>query len=342
MDTRIGQPKGPGNPIGIETEIQIDGGPKTKDPGLPGAGEQLPDPEVAGRAGGNDPLAEELLKQLKNLGGGGETTVEDLRPGATAMGEKEFLKALNSIAGSTDELAALLIKFANMSRQDALDQRLQSRAAARGDLEAQADETREAALKNLIGAVVSAAIAVVSAFISIKGATSSVKNSAQAYDATKQSTAMNKTADDMKIDAAQTKKIATNAETSGSSAAPTLKADAKTSKLEADKVGQDATAKQAEAGEKQVKAQAEGTRAQALTQALGAISQVAGKALEYSAALDQAEGQEKAAKAQDEQANSDIAKKFMDDIEEMVKSTMRFLKEMQTAETDLMANMTRV
>lgn len=280
-----------------------------------------------------------LEQNARNLTGSlnGEITPEQV-----AEMEADFLQLLNSIGSTPDELGELLIKFANMSRQDALDNRLQARAAARGDLEAQAENTREAAAKQLIAAVVTFVVSVVSAAVALKGAGSAVKNSGEAKQMTDQANAMNKQANSMSKDAAQTSKIATNAEKSGSAVAPQLKNQATNQKMDADSLRSDASSVQAGAQHNQIKSQTEATKTQALTQVFGAFGTAVSKGVEYSAAEDTAQGQEFAAKATEEQSNSDIAKKFMDDIEELVKSTIRFLKEMQSAETDLMANMTRV
>ncbi len=249
-----------------------------------------------------------------------------ISPEITEEMKQAFEKLLSSIGGSSDELAALLIKFANMGRQNALDQRLQARDAAKSDLEAQADNTREAALKNMIAGIAMAVVAVVAAVVSVFGA---VKSVGQAKGAAN----MNKDANAMGKDAAQMSKISDRAQ--GSTAAAKLKTDAGTKSDAADSLKLDAKTME-------TKAVASGTKYGAISGAVSAVGQAVQKGIEFDAANQTAEGQELAAEAQVEQSNSDLAKKVMDDLEELVKSTIRFLKEMQTAETDLMANMTRV
>lgn len=212
---------------------------------------------------------------------------------------KEFLGAL----GSSDDLASLMIKFAQMGRDDALDQRLSARDQAKSNLEAQADKTREAAVKELVSAVVSFAISVVSAVVSVAGAAKSAKSGAEAAEHLKDAKSADLTTKTGRLEANLSQKQADVALQSGQQA---------------------------------------NVQAQVAQQLGGATDKVVSTALNTSAKMDQAEGQEKAAEATVDQSKGDMSKKVMDDFEEMIKSAIQFLKEMQRAEVDLMANMTRV
>lgn len=240
-----------------------------------------------------------------------EVALEEMRNNPELR--EAMISALMS-GGNAEEIAALLIKMSGMSREELLDQRLQARAAARSDLEASAAESMEAATKQIIGAIVSAVMSAVSAVISIGGAISSVKSSADAFKASK--------------DANQMEKIATNATNSGDKMAPKLNEAAKNASIDAQSATQASM------------------RAKDITLAVGQLGNAGGTliggTLDGAAKVDDAEGKLREASAQDNQAHGDVTKKAMDDLEEMVKSAIQFLKAMQSAEADLMANLTRV
>lgn len=240
-----------------------------------------------------------------------EAALEELRNNPALR--DEILAALSS-GGNAEDIAVLLIKMSGMSREELLDQRLQARAAARSDLEASAAESMEAATKQIVGAIVGAVLSAVSAVVSIGGAVSSVKSSGDALKASK--------------DANQMEKIASTATRSGDSSAPKLTETAKNAA--------------ADAGEATAAAQ----RANQITMAVGQLGNAAGNMIsgimEGAAKMDEAEGKLREASAQDHQAHGDVTKKAMDDLEELVKSAIQFLKAMQSAEVDLMATLTRV
>lgn len=234
--------------------------------------------------------------------------------GNDAASIEDRLKSLMSLVSDPDMLSKLMIDFANMSRQNALDSRLAAREQAKSDLMAAAGETREAAEKQLTGAIVSMVIAVVVAVVSVVAFVSSVGGAAKSFNQSKE--------------AAQATKIADTAKASGSSAAP--------------KLGEAANVAGATAGQTSNNVQALNGLMQALGGLLNAASQGTSQIFQSQATVDQAEGQEMQALATEEQANADIAKKVVEDLEELVKSAIQFLKAIQDAETDLMATMTRV
>lgn len=227
---------------------------------------------------------------------------------------RETLLAALSTGGSAEEIAILMIKLSSMNRENVLDQRLQARAAARSDLEGAASEMKEAAVKQFAAAVVSAVVAGISAGVSLGASISSIKSSGDAIKTTKEANQMEKTA--------------AIAEKSGSVEAPKMK--------EAFKNTEALAKTQTLAAE----------RSTSIGMAISKLGTGAGDltsgSLQGSSKIDDSEAKMREASATDQQAASDVTKKAMDDLEELVKSAIQFLKAMQAAEVDLMANMTRV
>lgn len=247
--------------------------------------------ETAGRLESNPPLTNEQLK--------------------------EAIASLMSSVRDPDQLAKLIMEFASMARQNALDVRLAARAQARSELEGQANETREAAQKALIAAAVSFAFAVVSAVISIGSAVASIGKIKEGLSQTK--------------DAIQTQKIADGITGTG------IGDLANKSKLNHVAEGLQ------KSGDGLIKlGDARSQLGQAISGLMNGIGKLSEGILQGMSKYDEAEGQELAAAAQDSQANADFAKQFMDELQEMLNAAMQFLKEMAQAETDMMATASRL
>jgi len=230
---------------------------------------------------------------------------------------KQAIATLMSSVRDPDKLATLIMEFASMSRQNALDVRLAARAQARSELEGQASETREAAQKALIAAAVSFAFAVVSAVISIGSAVSSIGKIKEGLASTK--------------DAIQTQKIADGITGNG------LGDLANKSKLNHIAEGMQ------KSGDAAIKlGDARSQLGQAISGLMNAVGKLSEGILQGMSKYDEARGQELAAAAQDSQANADFAKQFMDELQEMLNAAMQFLKEMAQAETDMMATASRL
>lgn len=231
---------------------------------------------------------------------------------------KEFESALKTLLAAVrdpDMLSKLMVEMSSMSRQNALDARLNARSQARSELEGQAAETRESAQKMMISAIVGMVLAVVSAVISIAGAAKSIS-------------ATKNTAGHVK-DSIQANKIMDNAGDGLS--------DAGKMKLSHQAAGSEALGKISQA------------KADSMTQLTGALAGLSNAfksmsegILNSEAKKDEAQGQMLAAAAQDSQANADMAKQFMDELEEMIRTAIQFLKDMQQAETDMMATASRL
>lgn len=205
-----------------------------------------------------------------------------------AGGALEALQSLLGELGIGTDLSELMVEFAAMGRQNALDQRLASREQAKDELMSQADTTRTAAVTQAIVAGVAFVASVASFGVSVGGAKAASKTADAVADAVASG------GDQATLAALNTSAAATQASN------------------------------------------------QAATQAINMTGQLAQGTGSVISGNVQADGQVDAANAQIEQSNSDLAKKVMDDFEEIVRATIQFLKEMQQAETDLMANMTRV
>jgi hypothetical protein len=230
-----------------------------------------------------------------------------------SLSMEERMSAFNSLVNDPDMLAELMIKFSTMGRQQALDARLAARAEARAQLEGQAGETRDAADKMKTGAWVSFALAAASALVSIGSAASAVKslNSVKS---------LNKQTFDLDFQA--------NAPMTNSAAKQGTAALSKN------------TGRQADAALQAMQIQTAG--AQGLAKLSDAGGQAGAGHLQANAKKDEADGQMMAAAAQDSQAQADFAKQQMDDMKEMMKTAMEFIKELNRLETELMANFTRL
>ena len=227
---------------------------------------------------------------------------------------RETLMAAIGSGANAEEIAALMIKLSNMSREEVLDQRLQARSAARSDLQGAAAEMKEAATKQFAAAVVSAVVAGISAGVSLGASVSSIKSSAQAINTSKQ--------------ANTAERLASETKATGDSIAPELKETSKN-------LG-------ALAESQTLAARRTADIGTAISRIGTGVGDLISGALQGDAKIDDSQGKLKEASATDEQAAADVTKKAMDDIEEMVKSAIQFLKAMQSAEVDLMASMTRV
>lgn len=203
-------------------------------------------------------------------------------------GALDALKSLLGELGIGDDLSTLMVEFAAMGRQNALDQRLASREQAKSELLSQAATTRTAAVTQAIVAGLALAVSILSAGVSIGGAKAASESADEVADV------VAKGGDQAQLSMINTAATATQASN------------------------------------------------QATTQVISVVGQLAQGIGGVVSGNIQADGQVDAANAQMEQSNSDLAKKVMDDFEEIVRATIQFLKEMQQAETDLMASMTRV
>jgi hypothetical protein len=224
-----------------------------------------------------------------------------------------LLDAIGSGAGA-EEIAALMIKLSNMSRESVLDQRLQARSAARSDLEGAASEMKQAATKQFAAAVVSAVVAGISAGVSLGASISSIKSSAEAIKTTRQ--------------ANSAERLASETKATGDSIAPELKETSKN-------LG-------ALAESQSLAARRTADIGTAISKIGTGVGDLISGSLQGDSKIDDSEGKLKEASATDQQAAADVTKKAMDDLEELVKSAIQFLKAMQAAEVDLMATMTRV
>ncbi|MFN3146694.1 MAG: hypothetical protein ACE368_16310 [Paracoccaceae bacterium] len=172
MNMKIGGGQNiPGQGMGLD---QTEGprGKREAGGGIGGLGGQGNIPEAGGFSG------------ARGAGGteGGFSVQNEANPPETAKAEANLQQALESgdsakiaqsIAdflaeiGGDDVLAKLMIEFAAMGRQQALDARLQARENARSQLMGQAEETRQAADKALAGAIIAGVISIVASVVSI-------------------------------------------------------------------------------------------------------------------------------------------------------------------------------
>lgn len=330
MNMKIGGGQNiPGQGMGVD---QTEGprGKREAGGGIGGLGGQGNIPEAGGFSG------------ARGAGGteGGFSVQTEANPPETAKAEANLQQALESgdsakiaqsIAdflaeiGGDDVLAKLMIEFAAMGRQQALDARLQARENARSQLMGQAEETRQAADKALAGAIIAGVISIVASVVSIAGGVSQLGKAKEMVKLANQ-------ADTASAAASQASSFSKGAEGATKTAAKEM----------SDLYKQ--TANSANTSLQTLQAGAQGTQmlVQGVSGLVNALAQMIKGGLDAGAKMDEAKGQEMAADAQIEQSNSDLAKKVMDELEELIRTAIQFIKEMKQAEADLMQSMTRV
>lgn len=225
-----------------------------------------------------------------------------------------------------DQLAALMIEMNNMQRQNALDQRLASRETAKSQLEGQAAETREAAVKELVAAAVALAMSVVSFAVSAGGA-------AKMGGEAKQAAKAGKVAEDFKEAIGELKgklPTVTDPVQKGKIEQAISKLEVQASKFD----------NLANAGFREV------DRLNMVTQAVNSLVKGLSEGIEgilrSSAKMDEATGQLLAASAEDTRADADALKSFTDALDEVLRSALEFIQKMNDAEVELMASASRL
>lgn len=242
---------------------------------------------------------------------------------------KDALKLLDGMASALkdpDKLASLLIEMQGMQRQNAMDQRLASRDVAKSQLMGQAAESREAAVKEIAAAAVSLVMAVVSFAVAVGGA---AKMGGQLKEGTtagmKASTLADKAADVR-------------------NAMEGVTDQKQLSKMSKELGALESAAKKFENLSNSSFRNVDITKT--FSDAFSGLAQGLGEGmaamLRASAKFDEAQGQEFAAGAQDTQADADQMKSFMDGIDEILRSAMEFIKQMNDAEVELMASASRL
>lgn len=230
---------------------------------------------------------------------------------------EDLNKLIKLVKGSTD-IAAILIELASMQRQAALDQRVASRELAKAQLLGQAAETRQAAAKELVAAIVQMVVSIVAASITFAGAAGGAKE-------------IKKAGTDLTEVANLTKnmnKLIKNGVDEGSDFISKLGA-------KITDIGKSADLSLR-------KAENITMRFNAISQMVNALGEGIGGMLRASAKMDEAQGQELAAQSQDTQADGDVFKAFMESIDELIRTAIEFIKKMQDAEVELMATASRL
>lgn len=254
------------------------------------------------------------------------------RVGEAQTNAADTLRALNDLISSLrdpDQLAALLIEMNNLQRQQALDQRLASRDTAKAQMEGQAAEMRDAAIKEIASAAVAVVMAVVSFAVSMVGAMKMGKETSSAIDAGKQAGEITD-----KISGLQSR-IAKVADKLGDDALKQL-----------DNKMSDMQALATKAGRTMDAAFRKSDLINTYTQAANSLIKGIGEGLEGTlrglGKMDDAQGQILAANAEDTKADADQIKEFMNSIDELLKAALEFMQKLNDAEVELMASASRL
>ena len=249
-------------------------------------------------------------------------SLNDAEKGAIKAAIAELLASVRD----PDALAKMLIEFAANARQNALDARLSARAQAKSELHEQAGKTREAADKAVSAAWMQLGFAIGSAVVTGISAGFSAANLKDAGKLTGQLSKANKIMD----------KAGDIADAAGDTSVGRQAANVSS---KAGRLGGEISKDIDLVLQKTNLINTVGGGAAQLATAGGTF----GAGLENAAAQKiEADGQALAAEAQDTQADADLAKQFMDELQEMINSALQFLREISQAETEMMATASRL
>lgn len=255
------------------------------------------------------------------------------------------LANLVGTASSTLEfLARAMIEQAGEQRKSALENRLTSREVARGELLGQAQQMKDAAAQMMSGAIVALVMTVVMSAVSLAAAGVSVgmtaKNLGQMKDPAATMTNLDKVKTEKMNDILKT-------DFKGVKFDKLPEADQVQvmSRVNAsfDKVGFDtAQATMQMLGQKVQQATNIGTIGQTVNQLGQGVGNAASSITQAQAKELEAKGSIFAAQAQYEEGRADASKEVQQALDEMVKSIINFLKELQEAKANQMQALTKV
>lgn len=233
-----------------------------------------------------------------------------------------------------DLIARLAIEQAYNRMDEALDSRLLSRQVSKSELLQQAAEMNESADKMLAGAIVSLVLSVVMGGISLGMSVNSVRKAAPELGDLKD--AANSISD-------MSKKLKTleNIKLQNPNMDPAMmnKLDDAIGKLQTQLKSVQNQFQVITSNIQQLQNVAQNAQmANGIAQTIGNSTQ---SSLQASGKADEAEGARMAALAEDEKAQADIAKQMMDAVQELLRSIMAFLRDMQEAEVQMMQAITR-
>lgn len=248
-------------------------------------------------------------------------------PKATIKEAVELLNKLIKSLRDPNQLASLLIEMSDLQRKNSLDQRLASRDSAKAQLEGQAAEMREAAVKEMAGAAVAVAMAVVTFAVSIAGTVEmgkGIKSGAKAGSE----------AGEISDKVAKLKDIA---QKGGLSPEMMRKLEIKTDSISAGM-------KQFENASNASYRTADKINliTQAVTGLLRGMSDGLEGNLRAFAKMDDAQGQVLAANAEDTKADADQIKSFLDAVDDLLKAALDFIQKLNDAEVEMMASASRL
>ena len=245
------------------------------------------------------------------------------------MSAIEKLQALLAEVRSDDILGELMIQFASMARENALDSELASIEAKQSQLEVAVTETIEAAAKMLESAKITAYVGLASAGVSAAGALGGGVQIGRAASSTKQMNQASNAATKLTRDASL-------AEAAGD----TVKSASLSAKASALNV-------KAETLDKSIRGMM--TSAEIINQSGGtvgkgaeSIASIETAELENEARLDEADKLEAQALSEAAQALKEQAASVRAELLDLIKSVLEFLSTIKQSEADLMQTFTRV
>lgn len=251
---------------------------------------------------------------------------------AQTQGMEKAYELLNKLIKSLrdpDQLAALLIEMNDLQRQNALDQRLSSRDIAKSQLEGQAAEMMQAAVKEMAAAAVAVAMAVVTFAVSFAGTLKmggEIKEGAQAGS---KSASISEKVSAMKDDFQK--------HMNNMSPEMAKKMEMKIASIEKSAAKLDLASNIGFRNSDQTN-----LVTQALSTLLRGVSEAMEGTLRGFAKMDDAQGQILAANAEDTKADADQIKSYMDAVDDLLKSALDFIQKLNDAEVEMMASASRL
>jgi hypothetical protein len=240
-----------------------------------------------------------------------------------------------STGNALDDLVKILIQLAADQKKAALEERLGAREAAKSSLIDQAGKQEEAASKTREGAIVSLVLTVVAAAISIVSSAASLKASAGALSAAKQGVTAATTVSTATKSINQLTTVTGDIAKGAQGAAKAAQATKEAAQTVAD-------ASSTLASTLNARASSISGLGNAVSQAVNQSGASTSSLLQADAKDLEAQGARSAAEAQEAQSLTEFKKEVQQNLEDLLKAVIQFIKALQDAKVEQLAATTRV
>jgi hypothetical protein len=240
-----------------------------------------------------------------------------------------------STGNALDDLVKILIQLAADQKKAALDERLNARESAKSSLIDQAGKQEEAASKTREGAIVSLVLTVVAAAITIVSSAASLKQAGGALKAAKESVAAANTVDTAAKTINKLTDVTGNIVKGSEGAVKAAAATKEAAQSVADASGTLASTLNARASSFSGIGNSVSSAVNQSGAATSSLLQADAKDLE-------AQGSRAAADAQEAQSLVEFKKEVQQNLEDLLKAVIQFIKALQDAKVEQLAATTRV